>query len=139
MDFYARAACVPGLSAAEAGYLRALQDHEGIHYAALVAARGDDVPTGLRFSYPAGTFESPARAARTGAALETTFLGAYLGAVEELADPGLRDLAARIAASEAQHLSGLDALLAWGPAPAPSLPSVLTVREAAAALAPFLA
>lgn len=139
IDFYDRAARAPGFTAAQERYLRDVADHERAHYATLAAALGDDVPAGLRFAYPDGTFDSPASAARTGAALEATFLGAYLGAVAELVDPGLRAVAARIAAAEAQHLSALDALLDPVPAQAPSLPSVLTVREAADALAPFLA
>ncbi len=43
--------------------------------------------------------------AKLGLALETGFVGAYLGAVDEFAPEDLKTTAARIAASESQHLS----------------------------------
>lgn len=139
VDFYARAAEAPGLDPEHVAYMRAAGADEREHYRALAGAVGLEVPHGLAFGYPPGTFADGAAAARTGAQLETVFLGGCLGAVAELRDEGLRTLCARIAASEAQHLAVLGDFLRPDPGPVPSLPAVLTVREAARAVAVFLA
>ena len=57
------------------------------------------------FSYPKGAFASRSSIAKLGVTLETAFLGAYLGAVDGLQTSALKQPVARIAASEAQHLS----------------------------------
>lgn len=139
IDFYRRAAEVGGLDAEHARYLRAAGADERDHYLALLGEVGADAPRELSFGYPVGTFASAETLARTGTQLEAVFLGGCLGAVAELRDEGLRTLCARIAASEAQHLTVLGDFLAPDPRPVPSLPSVLTVREAARAVAAFLA
>ena len=56
-------------------------------------------------TFPKGTFDSRGSIAKFGVALETAFLGAYLGAVDAFAPHDTKTTAARIAASEAQHLS----------------------------------
>jgi len=61
-------------------------------------------------TFPRGTFDTRGSIARFGVALETTFVGAYLGAVDAFAPSDLKTTAARIAASEAQHLSVLTEL-----------------------------
>ncbi len=55
------------------------------------------------FYYPAKAFSSRPKIASTGAKLETTIVGIYLGGVGSLADPVLRALAAQLVASEARH------------------------------------
>jgi len=55
--------------------------------------------------FPKGTFDSRSSIAKFGVALETSCVGAYLGAVDAFASADLKTIAARIAASEARHLS----------------------------------
>ena len=139
IDFYRRALAVSGFSPTQGEYLRSALANERAHLQAIAAARGGDVPERPRFAYPPGTFASVASVVRTGVALEQAFLGSYLGAVSELRDPALRSLAGRIAANEAQHLQGLTSFDSSGPGTSASLPVVLTTREAASIVAPFLA
>lgn len=139
IDFYDRAASVPGLHPAESGYLRAAAANERAHHAAIALVLGAAVPHRLRFAYPPGTFSTPASVIRTGVVLEQAALSAYLGAVSQLRDPALRSLAARVAANEAQHLQDLTSLRDPGPGASISIPAVLTAREAASIVAPFLA
>ena len=139
IDFYERAARAPGFSPAQVAYLRSVADNERAHHAAIALVLGDTVPRHLRFRYPPGTFADPARVARTAVVLEQASLGAYLGAVSELGDTALRSLAARVAANEAQHLQALTSLDSAGPGVARAIPAVLTTREAAGIVAPFLA
>lgn len=139
VDFYERAASVPGLHSSEVEHLRAMAANERAHHGAIALVLGAAVPRRLSFRYPPGTFSTPASVVRTGIALERASLGAYLGAVSELHDTALRSLAARIAANEAQHLQDLTSLRAPGPGTAVAIPAVLTSREAAGIVAPFLA
>jgi Ferritin-like domain len=77
------------------------------HYNALWPVVGPTVAQQDDFTYtfPGGTFTSRARAISFGALLETALLGTCLGAVPNVQSSELRLLLARIAASEAQHLS----------------------------------
>jgi len=59
----------------------------------------------IDFSYPSGSFASRGSIAKLGVQLESTALGAYLGAVEGFQTDALKQRAARAAASESQHLS----------------------------------
>jgi rubrerythrin len=90
------------------------------------------------FAFPAGAFRSRESIARLGVQLETAALGTYLGAVDEFASPDLKTTAARIAASEAQHLSAFSRI-ASGRAVGISFPAPLDYETASAALDPFLA
>ena len=90
------------------------------------------------FVFPAGTFRSRESIARLGVQLETAALGTYLGAVDAFASPDLKTTAARIAASEAQHLS-VFSHIASGHAVGISFPAPLDYETASAALDPFLA
>ena len=138
-DFYARAAVVPGFAPDQAARLQAAEADERAHHAALAAAFGPGVPLRLRFSFPSGTFATPDRATATGVALQRSATGSFLGAVSELGSPGLGTLAARIAANGAQHLQMLMFLGSPVPGSSASIPDVLTSREAARAVAPYLA
>ena len=140
IDFYGKVIEAGGVEADVLGYLEASRQNEQDHYDALAGVLGDAAPSGLSFTYPEGTFDSPATAAETGAALETAFVGAYMGAVTALKDPGLKAVAAQIGANEAQHLTNLKSIAAGGElVPNPSLPDVLTAQEATDAVTPFLA
>jgi rubrerythrin len=140
IDFYTKVIEAGGVEADVLGYLEASRQNEQDHYDALAGVLGDAAPSGLSFTYPEGTFDSPATAAETGAALETAFVGAYMGAVTALKDPGLKAVAAQIGANEAQHLTALKSIAAGGElVPNPSLPDVLTAQEATDAVTPFLA
>ena len=97
-------------------------------------------PKGVKFKYPAGTFKDAGTIAKTGVALETAFVGAYLGAVEALKDNDLKGVAALVGANEAQHLTTFKRLAAGNTlVPNPSFPKSLTAQQATAAVTPFLA
>lgn len=138
-EFYARAAVVPGFTPDQAARLRAAAEDERAHHGALAAAFGPGVPPRLRFAFPQLTFATPARAVGTGVALQRAAVGSFLGAVPELSAPRLGTLAARIAANGAQHLQMLMFLGAPAPGSSASIPDLLTPREAARAVAPYLA
>jgi demethoxyubiquinone hydroxylase (CLK1/Coq7/Cat5 family) len=97
------------------------------------AAQPDD----FDYTFAAGAFKTLGAAARVGQAIETASLGIYLGGVAGLADPDLKTVFARIAASEAQHLT-IFAGLARGKPIGPPFPTPLGVDEASSALGPYL-
>ena len=74
-----------------------------------------------------------------GQALETAFVGAYMGAVTALKSNELKAVAAAIGACESRHLSVLTNIAAGSIVPAPDLPKVLTAAQATKAVTPFLA
>ena len=96
-------------------------------------------PSGLTFTYPSGAFASRASIGKLGQALETAFVGAYMGAVGAFQSNALKSVAAEIGACESRHLSVLTNIAADAIVPAPSLPAVLTAAQATAAVKPFLA
>ena len=110
IDFYVRALEAGRFKPVGRKYLRNAFMNEVDHYrsvsgilsgAGYVPATGDD----FEFSYPSSTFKSSLSIARLGRDLETMFLGSYLGAVDAVQAQSLTQPLARIAASEAQHLS----------------------------------
>ncbi len=139
IDFYSQAIDSGLFKADQLAYMQAARMNEQDHYDALAEVLGADAPKDLTFMYPDGTFASAGSIAETGIALETAFVGAYMGAVPALSDNGLRKVAAQIGANEAQHLTVLNSIGADGAlVPNPSLPEVLTAEEATAAVTPFL-
>ncbi len=139
IDFYGRAIEDGGFTGDLLAYMKAARQNEQDHYDALAKVLGSGAPANLTFVYPDGTFASAKMIATTGAALETAFVGAYLGAITALGDNGLKKVAAQIGANEAQHLTTLTSLAAGGtPVPGPAFPGVLTANEATAAVTPFL-
>ncbi len=139
IDFYNRGIDSGFFRADRLAYMRAARRNEQDHYDALAEVLGAEAPADLMFTYPDGTFASAKSIADTGAALETAFVGAYMGAIPALSDNGLKKVAAQIGANEAQHLTVLNSLAAGGDlVPNPSLPDVLTADEATAAVMPFL-
>jgi hypothetical protein len=140
-DFYTRAIAAKRLTGARLAYLKRALFNEGEHLTALsgVLSGAGQTPAGpddFDFTYPKGSFDSPLAIAKLGVTLETTSLGAYLGAVGSLQTDALRQAAARIAASEAQHL-GLLTRMSGGDPIGISFPSALTIEQASDALDSF--
>ena len=107
--------------------------------AALMGVLGKATPKGLKFTYASGAFASRASIGKLGQALETAFVGAYMGAVTALKSNDLKGVAAEIGACESRHLSVLTNIAANSIVGAPNLPKVLTASQASAALKPFIA
>ena len=140
INFYGRAIGTGHFTGDELAYLKAARQNERDHYAALADVLGSAAPKDLMFTYPAGTLASAGSVATTGVALETAFVGAYLGAVEALESDDLKAVAGQIGANEAQHLTTFRRLADDGMLAAnPSFPASLTAKQATAAVTPFLA
>ena len=105
----------------------------------ILTGAGQTAPTADDFdlTFPDGTFSNRATILGAAAALETIALGVYLGAVDALAAGDLRTAAARIAASEAQHLGFASGALHGRPIGI-SFPTPLDEAAASNALAPYL-
>jgi hypothetical protein len=139
IDFYRRAIASRHFEGAELEYLRTARENEVTHYGLLHDALGKTTPKGLRFKYPHGAFSSRRSVATLGQALETAFLGTYLGAVRSFTSELLESLAGQIAAIESQHLGTLTNIAAGSLVPPPDLPRVYTGTQALLALRPFIA
>jgi rubrerythrin len=139
IDFYKHAIASRHFKGDEREYLAAARDNEIEHYDQLEAALGKATPHGPRFRYPNGVFTSRTSVATLGQALETAFLGTYLGAVGSFKSNALKSLAGQIAATESRHLGVMTNIAAGAIVPAPDLPRVYTGVEALAALKPFMA
>src|SRR6185295_12819648 len=87
--------------------LAGARGNEVAHYNALKGVLKSATPAGLKFSYPTGAFASRKSIGTLGAALETAFVGAYMGAVTALESNALKGVAAEIGACESRHLSVL--------------------------------
>jgi rubrerythrin len=139
IDFYTRAIDSKRLEGDELSYLAGARENERAHYAALEGVLKSATPKGLSFKYPKGAFASRKSIGTLGQALETAFVGAYMGAVTSLKSNELKGVAAEIGACESRHLSVLTNIAAGAIVPAPDLPKVLTAAQATKAVAPFLA
>ena len=139
IDFYSKALASKQLKGSEASYLGAALGNEQAHYAALKGVLGSAAPSGLKFKYPAGAFASRHSIGALGEALETAFVGAYMGAVTSLKSDMLKSVAAEIGACESRHLSVMSNIAANMIVPAPNLPQVLTAAQATKAVTPFIA
>ena len=109
-EFYSEAIASKTFGARATKYFERALFNEREHLTAMsqvVSGAGQAPSTADDFdiTFPKGTFDTRGAIARFGVALETAFVGAYLGAVDAAASSSLRTAAARIAASEAQHLS----------------------------------
>jgi hypothetical protein len=140
IDFYRRAIASRRFSGDELAYMQAALGNEQAHYEALAGVLGKAAPKRLRFAYPSRAFASAKSIGSLGTALETAFVGAYMGAVTAFRSNELKGVAAQIGANESRHLSVLTNIAAGGViVPAPALPKVLTAAQATAAVTPFLA
>jgi Ferritin-like domain len=138
IDFYSHAIASNQLKGDELAYLAGAKANEEAHYAALKGVLGKATPAGLKFKYPSGSFSSRHAIGALGEALETAFVGAYMGAVTALQSNDLKGVAAEIGACESRHLSVLTNIAANSIVPAPNLPKVLTAAQATSAVKPFL-
>ena len=140
IDFYQRAIASKKFSGDELGYMAAALGNEQAHYAALKGVLKSATPAGLKFKYPTGAFRSAVAIGKLGMALETAFVGAYMGAVTALRSNELKGVAAEIGANESRHLSVLTNIGAGGSlVAAPAFPKVFTAAQATAAVKPFIA
>jgi hypothetical protein len=109
-EFYTQAIAAKKFAGPALGYLNRALFNEREHLKAvseILTGGGQTASTADDFeiTFPKGSFDSRGSIAKLGLALETAFVGAYLGAVDTFAPADLKTTAARIAASEAQHLS----------------------------------
>jgi rubrerythrin len=139
IDFYGRAIAQGGFTGDVLAYMDAARQNEQDHYDTLAGVLGAEAPKGVTFTYPAGTFGSAKSIAATGVALETAFVGAYLGAVAALKSGELKAVAGQVGANEAQHLTTFKRIAAGALVPNPAFPEPLTAKQATAAVTPFLA
>ena len=139
IDFYSRAIASKRMKGDELTYLVGARANEQAHYNALKGVLKTATPAGVKFAYPQGAFGSRTSIGTLGQALETAFVGAYMGAVTALKSNELKGVAALIGATEARHLSVLTNIAAGAIVPAPDLPKVLTAAQATAAVSPFVA
>jgi hypothetical protein len=140
-DFYAKAQQAKPYDAPGMELLARAAFNEGEHYASLadaLTAAGQTLETAddVDFTYPKATFTSVAGVTRAAVALETAFVGAYLGAVGGIQSPALAQPLARIAASQAQHLAVFTRLLGRRSFEL-SFPTALTIDAASDALAAY--
>jgi len=138
IDFYTMAIDSKQLKGDELSYLAGAKQNEVDHYNALKGVLKSATPSGLKFMYPTGSFASRKSIGMLGEALETAFVGAYMGAVTAFTSNELKGVAAEIGACESRHLSVLTNIGSNAIVPAPSLPKVFTAAQATNALKPFL-
>ncbi len=142
-DFYAQAIAAGATGPTVTKYLKLAYANEQEHYqsvAGIVSGAGQTpaVSGDIDFSYPDGTFASQKSIVSFAQQLETTILGAYLGATSGIATNDLKLGIARIAACEAQHASYFAAVIG-GKAFSLSFPTALTIDQASDALDAFTA
>ena len=138
IDFYARALAANRFQSVGRKYLTAAFRNEIDHsrsVSGILTGAGYPAatPEDFEFNYPSGAFASRLSIARLGRELETMFLGSYLGAVAAVQAQGLTQPLARIAASEAQHLSLWGWELGGRPVSA-AFPAPYTIDEVSAAM-----
>lgn len=139
IDFYGRAIKSGVFGGRRERYLKGARDNEIDHYNALAGVIGADAPKGLTFKYPNGTFASREAASNLGIALETAFIGAYLGAIRALDSVDLKVVAGQICANEWGHLIVFTDILTDLPVGASFPGPELSAAAAGAALGPFVA
>jgi rubrerythrin len=116
IEFYTEAIASKQLTGADLKYLNRALFNEEEHLTAMsqiITGAGGTPSTADDFTitFPKGSFASRSSIAKLGLALETGFVGTYLGAVDEVTPEDMKTTAARIAANEAQHLSVFSAMV----------------------------
>ena len=142
-DFYAQAIAAANAGASVARYLKIAAFNEQEHYQAVArvltgAGLTPAVAGDFEFSYPDGTFDTVGSIVTFGLQLETTILGAYLGALGAVQTDTVRTGIAPIAACEAQHaayFAEVKGLKAFGL----SFPPALTIDQASNAFDAYTA
>jgi demethoxyubiquinone hydroxylase (CLK1/Coq7/Cat5 family) len=141
-QFYKQLLAAKARNTRQEAHLRRALANENDHYAAVAKVLSDAGQTpgqasDFDFTFPANAFQTRRAAARLGVQLETVFMGIYLGAVQTLQDASTRALFARIAASQAEHVSFFSAIALHRPI-GMSFPVPLSLEEGSAALEPFI-
>lgn len=141
LDFYGRASKAGRFGVRGRDALSRARFNEQEHLAAvslILTNAGQEPATAadIDFSYPRDAFASVGKTAAVGRDLERLAAGAYLGAVASAVDRTLALPLARIAASEAQHLSIFEQE-ATGHGLGRSFPDVLTIQDASDSLAGY--
>lgn len=128
----------PKLKAENKEYFEAALKDEETHKAFLAKTLGSKTPTGLKFKIPASVTKTGESLLKTGVALETAFVEAYLGASNTLSSAELKLVAAKVASNEATHYSFFSAE-SGGDAVLPAVPKTNTIPNTVKKLKPFLA
>jgi hypothetical protein len=140
-DFYSQAIAASNAKPAVMKALKKARANEQEHYQSVGgilsgAGMTPAVPGDIDFTYPRGAFASQASIVKLAQQIETVMLGAYLGAIGGMQASSLKQGLARIAASEAQHLSYM-----WtqngGKAFSVAFPPALSIDQASAAMDAF--
>jgi hypothetical protein len=140
-DFYAQAIAASNAKPSVMKALKKAHANEQEHYqsvAGILSGAGvtPAVSADIDFTYPKGAFASQASILTLAQQIETVMLGTYLGAVGGMQTGSLKQGLARIAASEAQHLSYM-----WtqngGKAYNVAFPPALSIDQASAAMDAF--
>ena len=142
VEFYAQAIASQKFGPNGTKYLKRARFNEQDHLGAvsqILAGAGQTPSTADDFTitFPKGTFDTIGSIVKLGVALETAFVGAYLGAVDAFGPSDLKTAAARIATSEAQHLSVFSDLAANRPIGV-SFPDPIDYETASGLLDDFL-
>jgi hypothetical protein len=142
-DFYAQALAASSTGPTVTRYLKIAAANEQEHYASVAgilsgAGQTPAVAGDIDFSYPNGTFASAGSIIGFAQQLETTILGAYLGAIGGIQTGALRTGIGQIAACEAQHAAYFSAVKG-DRAFSLSFPVALTIDQASDALDAYTA
>jgi len=142
IDFYTRAIDAKKFGKKEQKLLNAALRNEKEHYQSVAAiltgaALVPAVTADFDFVYPKTAFASRVSIAKLAAQLETTMLGAYLGAVGGMQSQALVGGIGSIAANEAQHLSIFQNMLFGRPINL-SFPQSLSIQQASDAMDAFI-
>jgi hypothetical protein len=140
-DFYTQAITASITGNVVTKYLKLAYFNEQQHYqsvAGILTGEGitPAVANDITFSYPSGAFASEQSILALAIQIETTILGAYLGAMSQMQTTALLTGLAQIAANEAQHQSYFTAV-SGGKSFALSFPTALTITQASNALAAY--
>jgi hypothetical protein len=137
-DFYTQAINAANSGSVVTKYLKRAYMNEQEHYqsvAGILSGAGvtPAVSTDITFSYPAGSFDTEKSILALANTLESTILGAYLGAIGGIQTTTLLQGIAQIASCEAQHLSYFTSV-SGGKAFDLSFPPALTIDQASDAM-----
>ena len=140
--FYTQLLAAKVFRADEQKYFARALVNENEHYTAMAkfltdAGQTPGTADDFNFTFPKGAFSARKPAAELGLQLETIFLGIYLGGVDALQDGLTRSIFARVAASQAHHVSLFSSIVLNKPIGL-SFPVPLSLPAGSAALDPFI-
>ena len=117
------------IAAAEASHVAALE--------AVLTGAGQALPAAVTYQFPDQVFVSPVTFAWFGYTLEEIGIGAYLGAVGSIESDAIRQAAASIYGSEAQHAALLRSLAGFDYAPR-YYEAPLSVEQVTQLISPYI-